>query len=54
MPTSGGLYFWSFVYSAPRWRAAISFLVGYSNSLGLIGGFCSISCKFDRSSSYSP
>ncbi|KAF2119924.1 gaba permease [Lophiotrema nucula] len=42
MPTSGGLYYWTFHFSAPNWRRPLSFLVGYSNTLGLVGGLCSI------------
>ncbi|KAL1901055.1 GABA-specific high-affinity permease [Sporothrix stenoceras] len=42
MPTSGGLYYWTHYYASPRTRNYLSFLVGYSNSLGLIGGLCSI------------
>jgi len=42
MPTTGGLYYWTHYFASPRTRNFLSFLVGYSNSLGLIGGFCSI------------
>lgn len=45
MPTSGGLYYWTHYFSSPKTRNYLSFLVGYSNSLGLIGGFCSINCE---------
>lgn len=46
MPTSGGLYYWTHFYSSPKTRNYLSFLVGYSNSLGLIGGLCSIDYGF--------
>ncbi|CAK7210263.1 GABA-specific high-affinity permease [Sporothrix curviconia] len=46
MPTSGGLYYWTHYYASPRTRNYLSFLVGYSNSLGLIGGLCSIDYGF--------
>ncbi|KAK8157760.1 gaba permease [Phyllosticta citrichinensis] len=46
MPTSGGLYFWSHYFASPNTRNALSFLVGYSNTLGLIGGLCSIDYGF--------
>ncbi|PSR88515.1 gaba permease [Coniella lustricola] len=46
MPTSGGLYYWTHYFSSPKTRNYLSFLVGYSNSLGLIGGFCSINYGF--------
>ena len=42
MPTTGGLYYWTHYFASPRTRNYLCFLVGYSNSLGLIGGFCSI------------
>ncbi|KAF2740777.1 gaba permease [Polyplosphaeria fusca] len=46
MPTSGGLYYWTHYYSSPKTRNALSFLVGYSNTLGLVGGLCSIDYGF--------
>lgn len=46
MPTTGGLYWWTHHFSSPRTRNYLSFLVGYSNSLGLIGGLCSINYGF--------
>jgi amino acid transporter len=49
MPTSGGLYWWTHYFSSPKMRNYLCFLVGYSNSLGLIGGLCSI----DYGTSYS-
>lgn len=46
MPTSGGLYWWTHFFSSPKTRDALSFLVGYSNTLGLVGGLCSIDYGF--------
>ena len=46
MPTSGGLYYWTHYYASPQTRNYLSFLVGYSNSLGLVGGLCSIDYGF--------
>ena len=46
MPTSGGLYWWTHFFASPGTRNALSFLVGYSNTLGLVGGLCSIDCTF--------
>ena len=62
MPTSGGLYWWTHYFASPRTRNALSFLVGYSNTLGefsyprhnyvylpfagLVGGLCSIDYGF--------
>ena len=45
MPTSGGLYWWTHFFASPATRNPLSFLVGYSNTLGLVGGLCSIDCK---------
>ena len=45
MPTSGGLYWWTHFFSSPKTRNPLCFLVGYSNTLGLVGGFCSIDCE---------
>ncbi|KAJ5463183.1 hypothetical protein N7475_008127 [Penicillium sp. IBT 31633x] len=38
MPTAGGLYFWTHYFAAEKWKNPLSFLVGYSNTIGLIGG----------------
>lgn len=46
MPTSGGLYWWTHFFASPQSRNALSFLVGYSNTLGLVGGLCSIDYDF--------
>lgn len=46
MPTSGGLYYWTHFYASPKWRRYLCFLVGYSNTLGLVGGLCSIDYGF--------
>ena len=45
MPTSGGLYWWTHFFASPATRNPLSFLVGYSNTLGLVGGLCSIDCN---------
>lgn len=42
MPTSGGLYWWTHFFASPRTRNVLCFLVGYSNTLGFVGGLCSI------------
>ncbi|KAL8918449.1 MAG: hypothetical protein Q9208_007355 [Pyrenodesmia sp. 3 TL-2023] len=46
MPTSGGLYWWTHFFASPSTRNPLSFLVGYSNTLGLVGGLCSIDYGF--------
>lgn len=46
MPTAGGLYWWTHYFAADRYKHFLSFMVGYSNTMGLIGGICSVDCKF--------
>ncbi|KAL5342974.1 amino acid permease-domain-containing protein [Aspergillus crustosus] len=46
MPTAGGLYFWTHYFSGEKWKNPLSFVVGYSNTIGLIGGVCSIDYGF--------
>ncbi|KAI0746628.1 APC amino acid permease [Daedaleopsis nitida] len=41
-PTSGGLYYWTWTFATPRWRKVLSWVVGYSNTMGLIAGLASI------------
>ncbi|KAG8762841.1 GABA-specific high-affinity permease, partial [Ceratobasidium sp. 423] len=41
-PTSGGLYFWTWTFSPPRYKKVLSWLVGYSNTLGSIACVASI------------
>ncbi|PSR83465.1 hypothetical protein PHLCEN_2v5737 [Hermanssonia centrifuga] len=41
-PTSGGLYFWTYKYASPDWRNLLSWIVGYSNTMGNIAGVASI------------
>ncbi|ODM19709.1 hypothetical protein SI65_04695 [Aspergillus cristatus] len=42
MPTAGGLYWWTHYFAGNKWKRPLSFMVGYSNTLGLIGGICSV------------
>ncbi|KAL1961805.1 hypothetical protein VTN77DRAFT_1017 [Rasamsonia byssochlamydoides] len=46
MPTAGGLYFWTHYFSSEKWRNPLSFVVGYSNTIGLVGGLCSVDYGF--------
>ena len=46
IPTSGGLYYYTNYYCPDAFRVPLSFMIGCSNSLGLIGGLCSISYGF--------
>lgn len=48
MPTSGGLYWWTFKFAPPSLRRPLCFLAGYANSLGLIGGLVSINYGFSE------
>lgn len=42
IPTSGGLYYWTFYYAPESYRVPISFVIGISNSLALGSGLVSI------------
>lgn len=42
MPTAGGLYWWTYLFAPDGWKSYLSFLCGYTDSLGLIGGVGSI------------
>ncbi|CAH2352002.1 GABA-specific permease [[Candida] railenensis] len=46
IPTSGGLYYWTNYYAPDNMKVILSFLIGCSNSMGLISGFCSINYGF--------
>ncbi|EER44944.1 GABA-specific permease [Histoplasma capsulatum H143] len=46
LPTSGGLYWWTHYFAPEKFRRPLSFLVGYSNAIGLIGGTCSVDYGF--------
>ncbi|KAK7055125.1 gaba permease [Favolaschia claudopus] len=41
-PTSGGLYYWTYSLSSPRWRNLLCWIVGYSNTIGSISAVASI------------
>lgn len=41
-PTSGGLYFWTWTFSPPRYKKVLSWIVGYANTMGAIAGIASI------------
>lgn len=42
IPTSGGLYYYTYYYAPPKFKRLLSFVVGNSNSLALVTGLCSI------------
>lgn len=41
-PTSGGLYYWTYSLSSPRWRCLLCWLVGYFNTIGLVAGVAAV------------
>ncbi|KAA1475628.1 APC amino acid permease [Dentipellis sp. KUC8613] len=47
-PTSGGLYYWTYVYSSPRYRNILSWIVGYSNTIGNIASVASVEWGFSQ------
>lgn len=42
IPTSGGLYYWTFYYAPDAWRVPLSFLIGISNTMALCSGVVSV------------
>lgn len=46
LPTSGGLYWWTYRFAPEKVKRPLCFLAGYANTLGLIGGFVSIDYGF--------
>ncbi|CEP65078.1 uncharacterized protein LALA0_S23e00122g [Lachancea lanzarotensis] len=42
IPTSGGLYYYTYYYAPQKYKAVLSFVIGNSNSLALAAGLCSI------------
>ncbi|KAI0065302.1 APC amino acid permease [Artomyces pyxidatus] len=41
-PTSGGLYYWTHSFSSPRYKNVLSWIVGYSNTIGNLAGAASV------------
>ncbi|KAJ7099292.1 amino acid/polyamine transporter I [Mycena belliarum] len=41
-PTAGGLYYWTFTFSSPRYRKILSWLIGYVNTAAYIAGMASV------------
>lgn len=41
-PTSGGLYFWTYTFSSPRWRNLLCWIVGWANTIGNVAAVASI------------
>ncbi|SCU77312.1 LAME_0A00628g1_1 [Lachancea meyersii CBS 8951] len=42
IPTSGGLYYYTYHYAPEKYKSLLSFIIGNSNSLALASGLCSI------------
>ncbi|KAI0319540.1 amino acid/polyamine transporter I [Amylostereum chailletii] len=45
-PTSGGLYYWTHSFSSPRYKNVLSWIVGYSNTVGNIASVASVDWGF--------
>jgi len=41
-PTAGGLYYWTFKFSSPKYRRLMSWLIGYVNTAAYIAGMASV------------
>ncbi|KAG7448120.1 APC amino acid permease [Guyanagaster necrorhizus] len=41
-PTSGGLYYWTFMFSPEKWRCFLCWIVGYSNTISNVASVASI------------
>ncbi|SJL00752.1 related to UGA4-GABA permease-also involved in delta-aminolevulinate transport [Armillaria ostoyae] len=41
-PTSGGLYYWTFMFSSDKWRCFLCWIVGYSNTISNVASVASI------------
>lgn len=42
VPTSGGLYFWTYMFAPQKYKVPLSFFIGITNSLALTAALCSI------------
>ncbi|KAI0264835.1 APC amino acid permease [Gloeopeniophorella convolvens] len=45
-PTSGGLYYWTHRFSSPRYKNVLSWVVGYSNAIGIVAGLAGLDWQF--------
>ncbi|KAJ7618134.1 amino acid/polyamine transporter I [Mycena polygramma] len=41
-PTSGGVYYWTYKYSSPRYRNILCWMVGYTNTITYISGVAGV------------
>jgi amino acid transporter len=42
IPTSGGLYYWTYYYAPEKWRVEFSYFIGFCNAMALCAGLVSI------------
>lgn len=45
-PTSGGLYYWTNFYAPPKIKTLLSYVIGNTNTIALVGGLCSVDYGF--------
>ncbi|PBK92912.1 amino acid transporter [Armillaria gallica] len=41
-PTSGGLYYWTFMFSSEKWRCFLCWIVGYSNTISNVASVAGV------------
>ncbi|KAK0196785.1 APC amino acid permease [Armillaria mellea] len=41
-PTSGGLYYWTFMFSSEKWRCFLCWIVGYSNTVSNVASIAGV------------
>lgn len=46
LPTSGGLYYWTNYYAPAKYKTVISYVIGNTNSIALVGALCSVDYAF--------
>ncbi|KZV65292.1 amino acid transporter [Peniophora sp. CONT] len=46
MPTSGGLYYWTYSFSSPQYKTILAWMVGYSNTIGNLAAVASVEWGF--------
>lgn len=46
IPTSGGLFYWTSFYAPESFKVFLSYLIGNTNSIALIGALCSVDYGF--------
>lgn len=46
LPTSGGLYYWTNYYAPAKYKTVISYVIGNTNSIALVGALCSVDYGF--------